>query len=50
MVAHAYNLSYMGDGDQEDQGWRSAQAKNYWDSNKLGVLVHATWEVQVTVS
>jgi hypothetical protein len=28
LVAHAGNLSYSGGSDQEDQGWKPAQASN----------------------
>jgi hypothetical protein len=31
MVAHAYNLSYSGGGDQDDLSWRSVQAKSMHD-------------------
>jgi hypothetical protein len=30
-VAHAYNPSYSGGRDQEDQGLKSAQANNWQD-------------------
>jgi hypothetical protein len=31
MVAHTFNLSYSGGGDQEDLGLMLAQAKSYQD-------------------
>jgi hypothetical protein len=40
-VAHACNSSYSGGRDQEDGGWKPAQAKSYRGTisiNKLGMV------------
>jgi hypothetical protein len=54
LVAYAYNLSYWGDGDQEDPSSRPACAKFSQDSISnnswawgLTPVIPATWEAQI---